>query len=108
MVCALIYTLPFGFGFQIDYGFYFLFNLRKRSSLLRELPVAYHHLLWRLVSDNSTRFPESQNLFGIFAFTIQYTRCTSLKNAIACPRVPMVPATVPFLACFLVSIDYPS
>ena len=74
MVYALIYTLFLGLGLQIGSCL-----TPSNDIASRELTVTYYHLLWRLFSDNLTRFPESQPLFSTFAFTgRRYARCTSL------------------------------
>lgn len=71
MVYALIYTLFLGFGLQIGSDFYLLFNPSERHRLIFLANSLSHTITFSgtFVSDNSTRFPESQPLFGTFAFT---------------------------------------
>jgi uncharacterized membrane protein YjjB (DUF3815 family) len=71
MVYALIYTLFLGFGLQIGSDFYLLFNPSERHRLIFLSNSLSHTTTFSgtFVSDNSTRFPESQPLFGTFAFT---------------------------------------
>ena len=71
MVYALIYTLFLGFGLQIGSDFYLLFNPSERHRLSSLANSMSHTTIFSgtFVSDNSTRFPESQPLFGTFAFT---------------------------------------
>ena len=71
MVYALIYTLFLGFGLQIGSDFYLLFNPSERHRLIFLSNSLSHTTTFSgtFVSDNSTRFPEAQPLFGTFAFT---------------------------------------
>jgi uncharacterized membrane protein YjjB (DUF3815 family) len=71
MVYALIYTLFLGFGLQIGSDFYLLFNPSERHRLIFLSNSLSHTTTFSgsFVSDNSTRFPESQPLFGTFGFT---------------------------------------
>ena len=71
MVYALIYTLFLGFGLQIGSDFYLLFNPSERHRLSSLAGSLSHTATFSgsFVSDNSTRFSDSQPLFGTFAFT---------------------------------------
>jgi len=92
MVYALIYTLFLGFGLQIGSDFYLLFNPSERLRLSSFANALSYTATFSgtFVSDNSTRFADSQALFGTFAFTNR-TSLQDLHIIEGCHRPPDSP-----------------
>jgi hypothetical protein len=92
MVYALIYTLFLGFGLQIGSDFFLLFNHSERHRLSTLASSLSHTITFSgsFVSDNSTRFAESQPLLGNFAFT-SGTSLLEMNIIGGCHRLPGFP-----------------
>ncbi|KAF8264762.1 DUF1212-domain-containing protein [Lactarius quietus] len=92
MVYALIYTLFLGFGLQIGSDFFLLTNHSERHRLSSLASSLSHTITFAgsFVSDNSTRFAESQPLVGTFAFTTG-TSLLEMNIIGGCHRLPGFP-----------------